>query len=71
MAEPTADPDPEIELLLALVRQRYGAQLSAEQLDGVCQGVAGIVKLARALRPIRLDNADEPWPPFVPFRDTP
>jgi hypothetical protein len=69
MAEPPADP--EVELLLALVRERYGARLSAEQLDGLRQGLAGIVRLARALRAIRLGNAEEPYPPFVPFRDTP
>jgi hypothetical protein len=69
MAEPAADP--EVELLLALVRERYGARLSAEQLDGLRQGVAGLVRLARILRGIRLGNADEPYPPFVPFRDAP
>jgi hypothetical protein len=69
MADPTADD--EIDLLMALVRQRYGSRLTAAELDGVRGGLASIVSLARALRAVRLGNADEPYPPFVPFRDPP
>jgi hypothetical protein len=58
----------EVDALLALVRQRYGSRLTAAELDGVRQGIEGIVKMVGALRAVRLRNADEPFPPFVPFR---
>jgi hypothetical protein len=58
----------EVDALLALVRQRYGARLTAAELDGVRQGIEGIVRMVGALRAVRLQNADEPYPPFAPFR---
>jgi hypothetical protein len=67
MAE--ADPiDAEVETLLALVRGRYGDRLDAEQLTGVRASVEGIVRAARALRAVRLANADEPGQPFAAYR---
>ena len=57
--------------MLNLVRQRYGSRLTADQLDGVRQGIRSIVTAVRALRAIRLRNADEPVPPFVPVREEP
>jgi hypothetical protein len=63
-----AEPDAEVEVLFALVRQRYGSRLTAAELAGVRQGVESIVATVRALRARRLTNADEPFPPFVPFR---
>jgi hypothetical protein len=68
---PAPDPsaDAEVDLLMALVRQRYGDRLTAAELEGVRGGLASIVKLARALRAVRLGNGDEPYPPFVPFRE--
>jgi len=57
--------------MLNLVRQRYGSRLTADQLDGVRQGIRSIVTAVRALRAIRLRNADEPVPPFVPLREEP
>jgi hypothetical protein len=64
-----APADEEIDLLMALVRQRYGDRLTAAELEGVRGGLASIVKLARALRAVRLGNGEEPYPPFVPFRE--
>lgn len=58
----------EVEELFALVRRRYGARLTAEQLDSVRRGVAALVEQAAALRAVRLSNADEPAQPFAPFR---
>jgi hypothetical protein len=37
----------------------------------VKKGVEGIVLAARALRAVKLQNADEPFPPFVPHRGRP
>ena len=67
----TQDIRAEVEALFALVRERYGDRLTSEQLDSVCQGVEGIVRTARALRAVRLENSDEPMQPFVPYRADP
>ena len=67
----TEDIRAEVEALFALVRERYGDRLTPEPLDGVKKGVEGIVKAARALRAVRLENSDEPMPPFVPYRADP
>jgi hypothetical protein len=64
-------PDPEVERLFTLVRDRYGDRLTPAQLDDVRKGVEGVVLAARALRAVKLENADEPFPPFVPYRAEP
>ena len=66
-----ADPEflAEVEALFALVRRRYGARLTEAELDGVRKGVQGVVEGGRALRAVRLGNADEPFQPFAPYRD--
>ena len=58
----------EVDRLFALVAERYGARLTPAQLDDVRKGVEAVVTGARALRAVRLANADEPMQPFVPFR---
>jgi hypothetical protein len=58
----------EVEARLAIVRARYGARLTPDQLAEIRTMVEGIVKGARAMRAIRLRSADEPMPPFAPFR---
>ena len=72
MSEPAREervsPDAEIELLWDLVRRRYGARLTESQGEGVKKAIQGIVEGARALRAVRLSNADEPFQPFAPFR---
>ena len=69
----TAD-DPaqaEVDALFDLVRRRYGDRLTGGELAGVRQAIVGIVEGARALRAVRLGNADEPFQPFVPLRADP
>ena len=67
MSEPEAV-RAEVEAMLALVRERYGSRLSAEELAGVRTAIAGIVQAAHALRAVRLGNADEPGQPFAAYR---
>ena len=57
--------------MLALVRERYGSRLDAEQLAGVRTAIEAIVQASRALRAVRLTNADEPAQPFAPYRAEP
>ena len=70
-AEAEPDTDIEVERRFALVRERYGHRLTPAQLDEVHKGVQGIVQTARALRAVRLDIADEPMQPFIPYRAGP
>jgi len=58
----------EIEARLAIVRARYGARLTTEQLAEIRTVVEGLVKGARAMRAIPLRSSDEPMPPFAPYR---
>jgi hypothetical protein len=65
---PAARDSGEVDLLLGLVRHRYGARLTAEQLEALRAGVEAIAELAAAVRAVPLGNADEPLAPFTPFR---
>ena len=58
----------EIEVRLSIVRARYGARLTPEQLAEIRTVVEGLVKGARAMRAIPLRSSDEPMPTFAPFR---
>ena len=54
--------------LFALVSARYGSRLDASQLEGVRKAIEAIVEQARAVRAVRLGNADEPYQTFRPYR---
>jgi len=58
----------EVDALFALVTARYGARLNAQQLDGLRKAIEAVVDQARAVRAVRLENADEPTPPFRAYR---
>lgn len=61
----------EAELRLALVRQRYGERLTPAEIEELRRACQAQVDAARALRAVPLGDADEPYPPFVPFRAEP
>ncbi|HXJ77048.1 MAG TPA: hypothetical protein VMS64_00020 [Candidatus Methylomirabilis sp.] len=69
--DPERDTDAEVERLFALVRERYGDRLTPAQLDEVKKGVEGVMKAARALRAVKLEPSDGPFPPFTPYRAGP
>ncbi|MCH8062817.1 MAG: hypothetical protein IH861_09965 [Chloroflexi bacterium] len=58
----------EAELMFNVVRERYGDRLDDEQLEEVKKGVEGIFEAAESLRKIKLENSDEPFSLFVPYR---
>lgn len=62
---------PEVETMLALVRERYGSRLSPDELAGVRTAIEGIVQAAHALRAVRLDNGEEPGQAFAAYRAEP
>jgi len=58
----------EAEYLFEMVRDRYGDRLSAEELEEVRKGVEGIAKAAEILRAVKLENGDEPFSIFRPYK---
>ncbi len=58
----------EAELMFDVVRERYGERLDDDQLEEVKKGVEGIFEAAESLRKIKLENGDEPFSMFVPYR---
>ena len=65
---PAARDPGEVDLLLGLVRHRYGDRLTPGQLAALRESVEAIAALAAAVRAVPLSNADEPLAPFTPFR---
>lgn len=55
-----AAPPSEVEPWLAIVRQRYGARLSSEQLQAVAENLGWTARSGKTLREAALSNADEP-----------
>ena len=58
----------ESETLFKLVRDQYGDRLTPEELEEVKKGVERIMETAKALREVKLENWDEPFSIFKPFR---
>jgi hypothetical protein len=65
---PAARDPAEVDLLLGLVRHRYGDRLTPAQLAALRENLEAIAALAAAVRCVPLSNADEPLAPFTPFR---
>ena len=57
-----------IEALFETVRLRYGGHLSGPQLAEVREGVAAIAAASEELRSVKLENGDEPFFVFNPYR---
>ena len=54
--------------LFDMLQRRYGERLTPEQLEQVHQGVDAIRQAAEKLRAVKLENSDEPFARFVPYR---
>lgn len=54
--------------LFDMVNQRYGSRLAPSEIEDVQKSVDGILKAADALRSVKLENSDEPFIVFVPYR---
>jgi benzoyl-CoA reductase/2-hydroxyglutaryl-CoA dehydratase subunit BcrC/BadD/HgdB len=58
----------ESERLFSIIEERYGDRLTKEQLNEVRIGVNRLTEAAKALREIRLENWDEPFSIFRPYK---
>ena len=59
---------PESAALFHVIRQCHGHRLSADELEEVRKGVAGISQAVAALRAVRLQQSDEPFSVGIPYR---
>jgi hypothetical protein len=64
----TPPPDPEAEILFALIRHRYADRLDAWQLEEVRKTVEGLARDVAALRAAAIPDEAEPAQPFIPYR---
>ena len=60
--------DKESEHIFSIIKERYCDRLTEEQLNEVRVGVNRLLEAAKALREIRLENWDEPFSVFKPYR---
>ena len=58
----------EVDERFKIVRRLYGDRLSSEELAEVRKSVEGIVEAAESMRAVKLENGDEPFSVFVPYR---
>lgn len=64
----TNDAHRDSECVLNLIKQRYEDRLTPAELEEVKKGVDRITAAAAALRKVQLDNRDEPFSVFIPYR---
>lgn len=50
------------------IKQRYGDRLTPAELEDVQKSIDGIMTATAVLRKVKLDNSDEPFSVFVPYR---
>lgn len=58
----------ESDILFNLIVKRYGNRLSPEELEEVRKGVKRITEIAESLRSVKLENSNEPFFTFTPYR---
>jgi hypothetical protein len=62
------DSDRETSILMGLVEERYGERLTEEQLESVEKSLKSVMDAGKALREVPLENSDEPYNVFKPYR---
>ena len=51
-----------------MVKEKYGDRLNDEELEEVRKGVDRMAEMAQQIRGQKLENGDEPFSIFVPYR---
>lgn len=54
--------------MMELVKERYGERLTEEQLENVENSLKRVMDAGKALRDTPLENSDEPYNVFKPYR---
>ena len=63
-----SESNPESEILFGMVRGRYSDRLNDDELEEVRKGVEALLEAAQSLRAVKLENGDEPFSVFTPYR---
>jgi len=58
----------ESDLLFKIIVKRYDDRLNSDELNEVQESVIRITEIAESLRSVKLDNSDEPFLTFKPYR---
>lgn len=58
----------ETSILMELVKERYGDRLTPEQLEMVEKQIENNLGTAKKLWEVELENSDEPYNVFKPYR---
>ena len=64
----TGQSNADTKFLFDMVSRRYGERLTPAELEEVNKGIESIRKMADRLRSVKLENSDEPFALFVPYR---
>ena len=59
----------EAEILFKLIETKYSDKLDNNELEEIKKTVLKIVETSEELRSVELDNWDEPFSVFIPFRE--
>ena len=62
------DSDRDTSILMELVKERYGERLTEEQLEHVSKSLKSVIDAGKALSETPLENSDEPYNVFRPYR---
>ena len=65
----TNRPENDSKCLFEMLKRRYDERLNPEELEEVKKGVENIQQAAEKLRSVKLENSDEPFALFVPYRE--
>lgn len=68
MSEQQDAESPQTEALMKIIEQRYGDRVGPKQLEQIRSGVDTMAKAAEKLRSVPIENGDEPFSVFVPYR---
>ena len=58
----------EKELMFDLIKTKYGDRLNGEQLEAVEKSLERIYAVIEELRSVPIENSDEPFSVFKPYR---
>ena len=56
--------------MFQIIKDRYGDRLAPAEVEEVKKGVERVVELGEELRAFKLENGDQPYPSFDPYRET-
>jgi len=58
----------EADRLFEIIKARYGDRVTADELEEMRRGLDAILDSAKAIRAVKLENGDEPYQFFKPYR---